>query len=129
MNILRSTYTGEVFQVSGQSIPCPRTLQTQLQLVEGQTLDLGIRPEHVEIAELMNPTDTQKTSQLTIAVNVVEPLGREILIRGSLPESDILLNVQASSDWRGRPGDRISVQLNLDQLFAFDPSTGDALYP
>jgi multiple sugar transport system ATP-binding protein len=129
MNILRSTYTGEVFQVSGQSIPCPRTLQTQLQLVEGQTLDLGIRPEHVEIAELMNPTDTQKTSQLTIAVNVVEPLGREILIRGSLPESDILLNVQASSDWRGRPGDRISVQLNLDQLFAFDPSTGDALDP
>jgi multiple sugar transport system ATP-binding protein len=100
-----------------------------LQLVEGQTLDLGVRPEHVEIAELMNPTDTQKTSQLTIAVNVVEPLGREILIRGSLPESDILLNVQASSDWRGHPGDRISVQLNLDQLFAFDPSTGDALYP
>jgi ABC-type sugar transport system ATPase subunit len=56
-------------------------------------------------------------------------LGRETLIRGSLPTSDVTLNVQAPSNWRGRPGDRISVQLDLNQLFVFDPTTGDARYP
>jgi multiple sugar transport system ATP-binding protein len=39
------------------------------------------------------------------------------------------LNVHAPSDWRGHPGDRIRVQLDLDQLFVFDPSSGDTLYP
>ena len=104
-----------------------------MQLTEGQTVDLGICPEHVEIAGLIDsttPENTHKTSQLlTIEVNLVEPLGRETLIRGSLPTSDVTLNVQAPSNWRGRPGDRISVQLDLNHLFVFDPTTGDAQYP
>ena len=70
-----------------------------MQLTEGQTVDLGICPEHVEIAGLIDsttPENTHKTSQLlTIEVNLVEPLGRETLIRGSLPTSDVTLNVQA----------------------------------
>ena len=132
MNVFLATYTGEVFQVSGQSLPCPMALQTQLQLSEGQKVDLGIRPEHLEIAGLTSSTDTedtQKNGQLTIEVTVVEPLGRETLVRGTLPESDVVLDVQAPSDWRGRPGDRIDIHLNLDQLFVFDPTTGEALYP
>ena len=126
MNVFRATYTGNDFQVSDQSLTCPPALQTRMQLAQGQTIDLGIRPEHIELADLM---DTQTNNQLVIEVNVVEPLGRETLIRGSLRESDILLNVQAPSDWRGRPGDRLSVQLDLDQLFIFDPNTGNTLYP
>jgi multiple sugar transport system ATP-binding protein len=132
MNVFLATYTGEVFQVSGQSLPCPMALQTQLQLSEGQKVDLGIRPEHLEIAGLTSSTDTedtQKNGQLTMEVTVVEPLGRETLVRGTLPESDVVLDVQAPSDWRGRPGDRIDIHLNLDQLFVFDPTTGEALYP
>ncbi len=126
MNVFRATYTGNNFQVSSQSLTCPQALQTKVQLAQGQSIDLGIRPEHIKIAELM---DTQTNNQLRIEVNVVEPLGRETLIRGSLPESDTVLNVQAPSDWRGRPGDRLSVQLDLDQLFVFDPNTGNTLYP
>jgi multiple sugar transport system ATP-binding protein len=126
MNVFRATYTDNNFQVSAQSLTCPQALQTRVQLAQGQSIDLGIRPEHIKIAELM---DTQTNNQLRIEVNVVEPLGRETLIRGSLPESDTVLNVQAPSDWRGRPGDRLSVQLDLDQLFVFDPNTGNTLYP
>ncbi len=132
MNVFPATYTGNDFQVIDQSLTCPQALQTQLQLAQKQTIELGIRPEHIEISGLMDRTglaDTQKNNQLMLEVNVVEPLGRETLIRGSLPESDILLNVQAPSNWRGHPGDRLSVQLDLDQLFVFDPITGDALYP
>jgi multiple sugar transport system ATP-binding protein len=132
MNVFQVTYTGEAFQVSGQSLPCPQPLQARVQLTEGQTVDLGIRPEHIEVAGLINPKgteDTENTSQLAMEVNVVEPLGRETLVRGCLTESEILLDILAPSDWQGHPGDRIGIQLDLDQLFVFDPTTGDALYP
>jgi multiple sugar transport system ATP-binding protein len=130
MNVFPATYKGDIFQVSGQSLLCPTALQAQLQLTEGQTIDVGIRPEHIEIQGAIDHTqESEKTSQLTVEVNVVEPLGREILVRSSLPESDVVLNVHAPSDWRGHPGDRIRVQLDLDQLFVFDPTSGDTLYP
>ncbi len=132
MNAFQATYTGEDFQVGGQSLPCPKTLQTQLQLTEGETVDLGIRPEHVEIvgaSDRVDAENTQKSSHLTVEVNVVEPLGRETLIRTSLPESDIQLNVQIASDWRGHPGDRIGIELNVDRLFVFDLATGETRYP
>ncbi len=131
MNVFAATYTGENFQVNGQFLPCPAALQRQLQLTQGQHVDLGIRPEHIEIAGFNSDLDTKntQTSQLMMEVNVVEPLGRETLIRGSLPESEVLLDVVVSSGWRGCSGDRIDVQLDLDQLFVFNPTTGVALYP
>lgn len=138
MNVFPSTYTGECFQVCGQLLSCPPALQTQLQLTEGQTVDLGIRPEHVEITRLINSIQDNETNrQLTMEVTVVEPLGREILVRGCLPESEIVLNVHAPSDWRSRSGDkpngmlgdRISVKLDLERLFVFDSTSGDTLYP
>lgn len=127
MNVFESTYTGNGFKVSGQSFPCPTAL-AQLQLSEGP-VDLGIRPEHLKIGEFLNLTDAKKPGELTLEVTVVEPLGREVLIRGKLPESDVGLAVQAPADWRGRPGDRLSIHLDLDHLFVFDPTTGGTLYP
>jgi multiple sugar transport system ATP-binding protein len=129
MNVFPATYKDEMFEIGSQSLPCPQALQTRLQLATGQTVELGIRPEHIKIEGLANPEDSQKKSQLMMEVNVVEPLGRETLVRGSLLESDILLDVQAPANWRGRPGDRIGIQLDLDELFVFDSTTGNPLYP
>lgn len=131
MNVFPATYTGEGFQVCDQFLPCPTALQAQLQLTQGQTVDLGMRPEHIAIAGLTKYKDIdgkQKNGQLTIEVNGVEPLGRETLVRGCLPKSEVLLDVLAPSDWRGSLGDRINVQLDFNQLFVFDSNTGDALY-
>ena len=129
MNVFRGTYTGEGFQVGGQFLPCPSELQIRLQLVPGQPVDLGIRPEYVELTNYSRQEDAERRGELRMEVRVVEPLGRETLVRGCLPESEVLLDVLASSDWRGCPGDRVGIQFDLDQLFVFDPSTGDALYP
>ena len=128
MNVFPATYTGEGFQVCDQFLPCPGVLQARLSLISGQTVELGIRPEHIAITQLTQYEDTQKTSQLKIEVSLVEPLGRETLVRGCLPKSELLLDILAPSDWRGHPGDHIDVQLNLNHLFVFDFNTGDALY-
>lgn len=129
MNILSATYTGEVFQIGNESLPCPFALRNKLKLPEGKTFDLGIRPEHIWINEPQTPPEEKEYGQLVVEVHVVEPLGREILVRGRLPESAVVVNFQAGADWRGRPGDRLTIQLDLNQLFVFDSTTGDTLYP
>lgn len=132
MNVIRATYTGERFELGEQSVlPCPPAIRDRLQPKSGQGFDLGIRPEHIKIKheDENSALGIQHSAPLKVEVKVVEPLGRETLIRGSLPGLDVPLNIQAASTWRGRPGDRISIQLDLDQLFVFDASTGDTLYP
>lgn len=139
MNIMPATFTGEAFLVESQVLPCPTTLQSQLQLSQGQQVELGIRPEYLAIGARTNDL------QLIMQVKVVEPLGREVLVRGNLPHSDIILNVIAGSDWRGAVGDYINIQIgsfaksersplafsqaSADCLFVFDPTTGNLLYP
>lgn len=129
MNILPATYSEKGFRLAEQFIPCLPAIREQLRLNEGQAFDLGIRPEHIKIDNHnFHPDETQQSGKLTVEVKVVEPLGRETLIRAGLAGSSSFLNIQAPANWRGRVDDRISVQLDLTQLFIFDSSAGDVLY-
>lgn len=128
MNILPAIYKNDGFDVSGQLIGIPAFLRENLQLPPGQSVDLGIRPEHIAInteSELNN----QQPGTLLVDVKVVEPLGRETLIRVGLPGAMTVLNIQVGGDVRPRSGDRLSLQLDLNQLFIFDPKTGDRILP
>lgn len=128
MNILPVTYTGTGFRLDDQSLPCPPVVKDKLQPAQGQGFDLGIRPEHIEVFEPHRHRE-QEVAHLVAEVKVVEPLGRETLIRAGLPGSGVQLNIQATPDVRPRPGDRLSLELDLDQVLVFDPTTGDRLYP
>ncbi|MCZ0903803.1 TOBE domain-containing protein, partial [Microcoleus sp. HI-ES] len=110
-----------------------------LQAREGQGFDLGIRPENIEIFTPQTVEDDDLKSDvwalekvpLDVEVKVVEPLGRETLIRASLPllSAETIVQLQIPASVRLRSGDRLTVQLDFDRLFIFDPSTGEALYP
>lgn len=128
MNILPVIYTGTDFAVDGQLLPCPKAVQSQLQLVQGQGFDLGLRPENIWISEPPRRQERQEFGLLEVEVKMVEPLGRETLIRAGLVGSGVELNMWATADLRPRLGERLSLQLDLDQLFVFDSSTGDTLY-
>jgi multiple sugar transport system ATP-binding protein len=130
MNILPVTYDGSAFQMEGQVIPCPdrwRLLagisKRALNLSPGKLFNLGIRPEHLQIAS--------GTPHLMAEVTVVEPLGREILVRTTLPVSHggkaPVLNIQLSPTARPQVGDRLPIQLDLNHLCVFDPATGQNL--
>jgi multiple sugar transport system ATP-binding protein len=106
----------------------------------GQGFDLGIRPEDIYLNEQHRRTEhtEQELGELVVEVKVVEPLGRETLIRGGLPNSGVMLNIQTGANVRLHPsdgaerppqrGDRLSLKLDLDKLFVFDSATGDKLY-
>jgi multiple sugar transport system ATP-binding protein len=128
MNILPVTYNGLSFCLTGHlleqaesMIPCPEWLRSHL--TSGQRLNLGIRPEHIEIAG-------DRPWSLLAEITVIEPLGRETLVRTRLamPESQaIQVNVQVAPEMRLKVGDRLPLYLNLDHLVVFDPATQNNL--
>ncbi|MDZ8068712.1 MAG: ABC transporter ATP-binding protein [Nostoc sp. DedQUE08] len=128
MNILPAIYENNGFDVSGQLLAIPAVVKGKLQSRQGHSFDLGIRPEHIKInTDTDSEHSTQNSGLLSVEVKVVEPLGRETLIRAGLPGSAVMLNIQVGSDVRLRPGDRLSLQLDLNHLFVFDPKTGDRI--
>jgi multiple sugar transport system ATP-binding protein len=138
MNILPVIYQNNGFDVSGQLLEISPVLREKLQLLQGYSFNLGIRPEHIFINEPRSRLGAASRreggqevnkSQLVVEVKVVEPLGRETLIRAGLPGSAVVLNIQVAGDMRFRPGDRLSLQLDLNYLFVFDPKTGDRISP
>jgi multiple sugar transport system ATP-binding protein len=85
---------------------------------------LGIRPEHIQVAA------SPQTPHLMVDVVVVEPLGREILVRAIAPDLDSdssLIQFQIPPGMQIRVGDRLPLHVDLAQLVAFDPASGDAL--
>jgi len=124
MNIMRTVYDGTTFQVNGQPLPCSEVLQAKLQPIAGNTYDLGIRPEHLH--------GTGEPDHLQVEISVVEPLGREVLVRAKLPAESSFqaqeLAFQCRPEQCPRVGDRLSLTLDLKQLFVFDIDTGETLY-
>lgn len=127
INILRATYDQAVFQVGPHQLPCPQALQPLLQSTAGQPFDLGIRPEHMQVTQTSSNPSSQQSS-LPVEVRLVEPLGRENLVRAVVsgqPEQSV--NIRTAPDLYPRPGESLSLHLDLNQLMVFDPSSGDRL--
>ncbi len=126
MNILPAKFTGNGFDVSGQVLPVPPKMKGKLNLPTGQLIDLGIRPEHITV---FSNSSSSSNSLISVEVKVVEPLGRETLIRAGLAGSTEMINIQAAGNVHPHPGEKLNLELDLDYLFVFDSATGDKLYP
>jgi len=130
MNILPAKFQGNAIEVGGQLLPVSDDIKQRLNPQQGQGFDLGIRPEHIYLNEPQRRRERREEELgLEVEVRVVEPLGRETLIRAGLVGfAGVLVNVQGGADVRLRSGDRMTLELDLNQLFVFDASTGEALY-
>ncbi len=127
MNILPATYLNGNFVIERQSLPVPAKMKQQLQPNQGQSFELGIRPEHIKIA---TPEETgDRFGSMLVEVNLVEPLGRETLMRANLLDSYLALDFFATVDWQIGKGDRLTIELNLEKLFCFAPDRGKTIYP
>jgi multiple sugar transport system ATP-binding protein len=111
MNLIPVTFTGAEFQIGNQAIP------VSLNLAPGQ-YDLGIRPEHIAI-DAENP-------HCFGTVSVIEPLGREILLRVMLEGRS--LNLQAAPGLNVKFGDRLPLRFDLDRMFLFELASGAQIF-
>lgn len=133
MNIMPAIYTGDNFKIGEQFLACPQVVKDRIHPVEGRSFDLGIRPEFVYFNVVRTFQERERKEEdlgdLTVEVRVVEPLGREVLVRVGLLGTGMQMSVLGGADARLRVGDRLSLSLDLNQLFVFDPATGAGLYP
>lgn len=112
MNLIAATIAESSIQIGNQSFPI------SIDLSPGQ-FDLGIRPEHISV-------DAQEP-HCRAEVSVIEPLGREVLVRAVLEGRSI--NLQTDPAMNLKLGDRLPLRFDLDRLFLFDQSSGMRVYP
>ena len=124
MNIFPATYQRDRLVIfDRQFLEVSESLKHKLIAVNRQTLEIGIRPEHITVAG----EESEHQNTLVLNVVLVEPLGRETLVKAITPDSQITINLITGAAWQGKPGDRIRVELDLEQLFIFDPNTGKTI--
>ncbi|MEW5860458.1 MAG: TOBE domain-containing protein, partial [Cyanobacteriota bacterium] len=100
----------------------PDVWASALQKYDGQSLTLGIRPEHLTIG-------VPAPKNLQVRVDLVEALGNETYLSATLLESAIAypLQVRIPPDKAVRIGDRLWLSLMPEKIHFFDPQTGIAI--
>ena len=81
------------------------------QLIDGMSVVVGVRPEHLVIASL----------GINLQVSVVEPTGAQTLVTARLGARDVVVVFQDRQHIL--PGDRITVAVRSDQIHLFDSAT------
>jgi len=128
MNLLPATYRNHNFVLNGQSLAVNEKIEQSLQPRSEEHFELGIRPERLQIANRFASELNSQTANILIAeVMVIEPLGKEILLRTRLQDSHHPVNLFAPPDWQGKIGEIIKVAIDLNHLFIFDAQSGKTL--
>ena len=103
----------------GVDIPLPSRYTGALGQHQGDRLIVGVRPEHLDV-KTDSPAGT-----LTGKADVVEYLGNEELIHVRIGTNDVVALIDSSN--RVRPGDDLSLKIELDKVHLFDPESTLAL--
>jgi multiple sugar transport system ATP-binding protein len=104
----------------------PDVWATALQKYDGQSLILGIRPEHLSLG-------VAATKNLPIQVDLVEALGNETYLSvspsGVNTAAPASLQVRIAPDRVVRVGEQLWLSLAPDKIHFFDAETDLAIYP
>ena len=87
-------------------------------LQQGQSVQLGIRPEHLTATP---------GGALNAVVDIVEPMGNETHLSCSADNTELRLVEDASVTFR--PGDRVSLGFDASKAHVFDRNSGQRLLP
>lgn len=111
-NILPAVYREGQWQVGSQSI------QLKQEYPQLKNADMGIRPEHLSLDPIVG------SNSLRVIVMLLEPLGRETLIKTQLLGTNTGLDVIAPAGWSRSIGSEISVYFHGRDIQVFDPNNG-----
>jgi multiple sugar transport system ATP-binding protein len=120
MNFIRATVAdgGAALAANGFKLPAPTTARGALASRAGKAVMVGIRPENV--LEASRPT-RGTTAKLELTVDLVETLGDEVVVHGTLGEDQIAFKM----DPHNPPefGDKVAALVEIDRLHLFDAET------
>ncbi len=127
MNILPVTYQDDSLAIEAtnngklQKIPVTPAMSNRIQASGLHKFDLGIRPEHITVVS------SETASGIMLVVDLIEPLGRETLVKASLPDSNLSLAFITDAAWQGKQKELLKVRFDAEKLFIFDSNSGEVV--
>lgn len=119
MNIIPASYdNGKFYLGERQFLTLEPQMVQKLPLQNGQQWDLGIRPESITIAD-----DTQENI-IQVLVGITEPLGKEILVRGTIIDTGTVISFELPINFSIKSGEILPLRFDSNKIFIFDPITG-----
>ena len=92
-----------------------------------EALNLGIRPEDVlSSQQAKEATGIRISPPVQVQVTAREVLGAEVILYFELGGEECCARVEPEN--QAKPGDIISVYLNLDKIYLFDRENGENLF-
>jgi len=124
MNLVPATVGdgGGVLEAPRLVIPVPASLRAATRGRDGEKVIVGVRPENI--------LDTARaprgeSARVTVEVEIVEPLGHEVVVHGRLGEN--LLVAKIDPHRAPRMGASLELAVELDALHLFDAETESRL--
>ncbi len=104
----------------GSALKVPEEMAVRAESYIGQTVTLGIRPEHLEEGQIVRQRSSGEMvgQMLPVKVEVVEHLGNEQMVYGVLAGKQIVARLDARSSVR--PGDEIEMFFDMQRIHLFD---------
>ncbi|MEW6356775.1 MAG: sn-glycerol-3-phosphate ABC transporter ATP-binding protein UgpC [Planctomycetota bacterium] len=96
----------------------PECFCKKLEDYEGKEVVFGIRPEDVKTSAIDSPS----VGRMGVTVNVVEPLGDEMILYLSTGKNELISKVDAHQ--RVAVNDKVEAMLDLSKAHIFDPASG-----
>jgi len=107
------------FKAGSIDLKVPPQAAKKLGRHSGSDILLGIRPEHLSLAEDAGPRTVNKPQPVT--VDVVEPVGNETLVY--VKDGDMALCLRQTAAVRVKSGQRIGIRFDLNKMLFFDART------
>jgi len=104
------------------ALPMPESRAERYRAFAGRDLILGLRPEH-----LTEPrrNERDQTSELTVTLDVVEPLGMETMVFFTVNVKELCARVDPTAA-KG-PGEQMRLAANVEHMHLIDPATDAVL--
>lgn len=103
--------SSDVFRVE-----VPAHMRDEVARYKGQDVVLGVRPENIDVI-----TDSDDSGGANVRVDVVEPLGNEIILYLVAGSHSFVARVEPNR--RVGPGQQVAVSFDLDNIHVFDKET------
>jgi len=118
MNLFPATVRegGSTLAAASFSLSVPASLRAAAAGKEGKKVVVGIRPEN-----LVSPAENPRGPTLRVCVEVVEPLGDEVIVHGRVGEE--LLVAKLGPDRVPEAGETLDLAVELERLHLFDAET------
>jgi len=86
----------------------------------GKDVKLGVRPEHLELAE-------GDQDSLPLTVTLVEHLGADTLVHGHFGDDQTDMTVRRSGTFKAMSGDKLPISITREHIHLFDADSGRRL--